>query len=168
MTEPSASASRSAVSRAAVKAPVAAAGAGQRVAVALTGVERSQVGRGQTLLTPGWLTPSYRLDCRIEVLADAPHALRNGERISVHHATAELPGRMAVPGGGEIPAGAAADVQLRMAGTAVAAAGDRVILRLTAPRVTVAGGAVLDPAPTRTRRPAPPCGRGARRLRGGR
>ena len=49
--------------------PVERAAAGQRVAVALVGAERSQARRGQTLATPGALTPSYRLECELQVLS---------------------------------------------------------------------------------------------------
>ena len=77
-------------------APVETAAAGQRVAVALVGVDRDQVTRGDTLAEPGSLTAGYRLECEVEVLADAPHALRGGERVTVHHATTETPARVAV------------------------------------------------------------------------
>jgi selenocysteine-specific elongation factor len=133
--------------------PVDEAGAGQRVAVSLVGVERAQAQRGQVLLEPGALRPSYRLDCQLTVLPEAPHGLRNGERVTVHHATAELPARAVLREATELAPGATGQVQLRLDGPAVAAPGDRVIVRLTAPQTTIAGGTVLDPAPPRTRRP---------------
>ena len=43
--------------------PVDAAGAGQRVALALVGAERSVAPRGATLATPGALQATYRLEC---------------------------------------------------------------------------------------------------------
>ena len=77
-------------------AEVEVAEAGQRVAVSLVGPERRQLRRGQTLATPGILHPSYRLAAELRVLADAPHPLRNGERVTVHHGTAEMHARLAV------------------------------------------------------------------------
>ena len=71
--------------------PVDAAGAGQRVALALVGAERSEAPRGATLATPGALQATYRLECRLDVLPTAPRALRHGERVTVHHGTAETP-----------------------------------------------------------------------------
>jgi selenocysteine-specific elongation factor len=130
--------------------PVDAAAAGQRVALAVTGVERRQVGRGQTVLRPGSLLPSYRLECEIAVLPSAPHALRQGERVTVHHATAEIPARIAVRGAAGIEPGEKGRAQLRLDERAVAAAGDRIVVRLTSPKVTAAGGVVLDPAPPRS------------------
>jgi selenocysteine-specific elongation factor len=135
--------------------PVEAAGAGQRVALALVGVERAKVGRGDVLLTAGTLTPSHRLECRFTVLPEATGGLRHGAVVTVHHATAELPARVAVRGADAVAAGAEGVVQLRLERPAVAAVGDRVVIRSTAPRTTVAGGTVLDPAPTRSGRARP-------------
>ena len=135
--------------------PAERAAAGQRVALALVGVERTQVRRGHVVATPGSFAESYRLDSDLHVLASAPRALRNGEPVMVHHGTAEIPARIAVPGGGELAPGAGGRVQLRLRDRTVAAAGDHVIVRLTGPAITVAGGTVADPSPPRVRRAGP-------------
>jgi selenocysteine-specific elongation factor len=140
--------------------PVESAAAGQRVAVALVGAERREAQRGDSLVEPGSLAGSYRLDCDIVVLEAAPQPLRNAARVTVHLATTETPARVAVRGQGEIEPGAAGRVQLRLERPVAAAAGDHVVLRLTGPPVTLAGGAVVDPSPTRSgaprrARPAP-------------
>ena len=141
--------------------PVERAAAGQRAAVSLVGVERSQVRRGQTLASPGTLTPSYRLDCQLQVLSFPAQALRRGLPLTVHHGTAEFPARVAIAGDGEIPPGGSGRVQLRLRKRAVALAGDHVIVRLTAPPLTIAGGTVIDPAPPRTPRSRAPAEAGA-------
>jgi selenocysteine-specific elongation factor len=135
--------------------PAEEAGAGQRVAVALVGVERRQVGRGDTLATPGSLRATYRLECEVAVLPDAPHGLRQAERVTVHLATSETAAKVAVRGGDEIGPGETGTVQLRLARPVAADASDRVILRLTAPQTTLAGGRVLDAEPTRSGAPRP-------------
>ena len=135
--------------------PAERAAAGQRVALALVGVERAQVRRGHVVTTPGAFPESFRLECDIGVLGSAPRGLRNGEPVMVHHGTAELHARVAIPGGGELAPGAGGRVQLRLRSRAVAAAGDHVVIRLTGPAITVAGGTVVDPAPPRVRRAAP-------------
>jgi len=135
---------------------VAEAAAGQRVALALVGVERTQIRRGQTAATPGTLPRSYRLDVRLHVPAGAGHGLRHGEVVTVHHGTAEAPASVVLRKGSEVPPGGQADAQLRLRRQVSAAAGDRLIVRLTSPQVTVAGATVTDPAPPRRRVPAPP------------
>ncbi len=125
------------------------------MAVALVGIERSQVGRGDTLAEPGSLRASFRLECDVRVLAGAPRDLRNGERVTVHHGTSETHARVIIRDGELIATGAAGRIQLRLERPLPARQGDRVVIRLTAPQTTIAGGTVLDPAPTRSGRAAP-------------
>src|SRR5262245_31172 len=114
--------------------PVGAAEAGQRVAVSLPGIERSQVVRGEALIAPGAYPVSYRLDVALDEL----EPIKDGARLHVHHGTAEI--YAAVRRIGDRYA------QLRLSSPAVAARGDRVVLRAG---TTVGGGLVLDPAPPR-------------------
>ncbi len=112
--------------------------AGQRVALALPGVERSELHRGDVLITPGSLRPSYRLDVSLEEL----EPVAAGARLHLHHGTGAVPARVVKAGG---------FAQLRLAAPVVAARGDRVVLR---DETTVAGGTVLDPSPARHADPA--------------
>ncbi len=114
--------------------PVERAEAGQRVAVSLPGVERSRLRRGDALVEPGFYPVGYRLDVALEELEPIP----DGAHLHVHHGTAEIYAQ--VRRAGERYA------QLRLTAPAVAARGDRVVLRAG---TTVGGGRVLDPAPPR-------------------
>ena len=118
--------------------PVERAEAGQRVALSVPGVERRELRRGDVLLTPGSLRPSYRLDVAIDEL----EPIGDGARLHVHHGTAAVPARVVRAGG---------FAQLRLAAPVVADRGDRVVLR---GETTVGGGLVLDPAPGRHADPA--------------
>jgi len=106
--------------------------AGQRVAVSLPGVERSEVRRGDALVQAGAFRPSYRLDVALEEIGDIP------ARVHVHHGTADVTARVARIGDRY--------AQLRLAEPVVAARGDRVVLRAG---TTVGGGVVLDAGPPR-------------------
>jgi selenocysteine-specific elongation factor len=114
--------------------PVERADPGQRVAVALPGVERHDLRRGDALLARGAFATSYRLDIALEELAP----IADGARLHVHHGTAAVPARVVRAGEGF--------AQLRLAVPVVAARGDRVILR---GETTLGGGVVIDPAPRR-------------------
>ena len=118
--------------------PVERAEPGQRVALALPGVERNELRRGDALVTPGVLAPSYRLDVALEEL----EPVADGARLHVHHGTGAVPARVVRAGG---------YAQLRLAAPVVAARGDRVVLR---GETTLGGGTVLDPAPPRHADPA--------------
>ena len=113
--------------------PVERAKAGQRVALALPGVERRELRRGDALVAPDSLRPSYRLDVALEELTQ----VADGARLHVHHGTAAVPARVARAG---------RFAQLRLASPLVAARGDRVVLRAG---TTLGGGTVLDPSPRR-------------------
>ncbi len=106
--------------------------AGQRVAVNLPGVGRHELARGDALVTPDAFVTSYRLDVRLEAIAEVPAA------VSVHHGTSQLAARVVRADDSR--------AQLRLAGPVVAARGDRFVLRS---ENTVGGGIVLDPAPPR-------------------
>ena len=102
------------------------------------GVERTDLRRGDVLVAPGTLRPSYRLDVTLEELTP----IAEGARLHVHHGTAAVPARVVRAGG---------FAQLRLAAPVVAARGDRVVLRA---ETTVGGGTVLDPVPVRHSDPA--------------
>jgi selenocysteine-specific elongation factor len=139
--------------------------AGQRVALNLGGIDLGEIGRGDSLLTPGTLEPTRMIDARLQVVPTIG-ALRHGARVRFHQGTAETLGRVAVaavlsggrPGAGsddaaraeaEVPGGGHAYVRIRLESAAVLSRGDRFILRAYSPPVTVAGGRVLDPHPVR-------------------
>ena len=71
--------------------------AGQRVALNLGGVETSDLSRGHTLLTPGSLDVTTRLDAVVEVVAGGK-PLRHGTRVRFHQGTSEVLGRVAIAG----------------------------------------------------------------------
>jgi selenocysteine-specific elongation factor len=110
---------------------VDAAEAGQRVALALTGLGRSELGRGDVLVEPGSYPVSYRLDVELHELAPIP------QRVIVHHGTSASLARVARVG---------PFAQLRLDTPVVAARDDRVVLRAG---TTVGGGRVIDAAPPR-------------------
>jgi selenocysteine-specific elongation factor len=119
--------------------PVERAEPGQRVAVSLPGVERTELHRGDALVEPGAYPVGYRLDVVLEEL----EPIADGARVQVHHGTAEIPARVVRVG--------ERYAQLRLAAPVVAARGDRIVLRA---ETTVGGGRVLDPAPPRQTDPA--------------
>lgn len=124
--------------------------AGQRTAVNLGGVDVSDVSRGETLAAPGTLSVTRRIDAAIDLLP-AAKALKHGARVRVHNGTAEVLGRVSIAGAseGEIAPGAGALVRLRLEAPAVLTRHDRFIIRAYSPPITIGGGIVLDPAPTR-------------------
>ncbi|MDP2321812.1 MAG: selenocysteine-specific translation elongation factor [Acidobacteriota bacterium] len=125
------------------------ASAGQRTAVNLGGVEVGQIARGETLAQAGSLSVTRRIDTAIDLLASAK-PLKHGARVRLHHGTAEVLGRVSIAGTAvELAAGARAFARVRLETAAALTRGDRFILRAYSPPITIGGGTVIDPAPTR-------------------
>ena len=130
-------------------ATAAEAEAGQRTAINLGGVEVGQIDRGETLVLPGTLSVTRRVDAVIDLL-ETTKALRHGARVRLHNGTAQVLGRVSMAGTeNEVAPGANALVRLRLESPAALTRGDRFIIRAYSPPVTIGGGVVLDPAPTR-------------------
>jgi selenocysteine-specific elongation factor len=131
---------------------VATAGAGQRIAVNLGGVEREQARRGLLLADPRVEFPTDRIDCWVEVRPGAKRALRSFERVRVYAATSEVMGRLVVLGGErEIAPKASGFCQIALDDELVVANGDRFILRTESATRTTGGGVVLHPFAVRHR-----------------
>jgi selenocysteine-specific elongation factor len=125
------------------------AAAGQRTAINLGGVELADVSRGETLAAAGTLSVTRRLDAEIDLLPNTK-GLKHGARVRIHNGTAEVLGRVSIAGQAtEIGAGESALVRVRLERPAVITRGDRFIIRAYSPPITIGGGIVIDPAPTR-------------------
>ena len=129
--------------------------AGQRCAVALAGIDKAAVRRGQWLVAPAVQLATERLDATLTLWHDEARPLRSGTPVHVHVGSASLMGTVALLDGDALQPGASARVQLVLRSPIGAWHGDRVVLRDAAASRTVAGGRVLDPfAPARYRRTA--------------
>jgi selenocysteine-specific elongation factor len=120
---------------------------GSRVAVNITGAEKHEVERGDVLALVGSLPATRRVDARVRVLADAARPLRHGAELTLHTGTVEVGARAIVLEGDSIGPGADGWVQLYLERPVVAAAGDRFVLRVPSPSLTLAGGRFEDVAP---------------------
>jgi selenocysteine-specific elongation factor len=128
--------------------------AGERVSVNLAGVELSDLGRGEVLVSPGAFATSAVLTTRIELLPSSP-VLESGDRVSFHHFSSEARALVRVLLEKRIEPGASAHAQLRLSTPVAAAPGDRFVIRRVSPVTTIGGGVVLDPlAPRLSGRPA--------------
>jgi selenocysteine-specific elongation factor len=121
---------------------------GQRVALNLSGVERSEVRRGDVVVAADAAAAAgHRLDVEVRLLHGA-RPLRQGTRVQVHHGTRETPARVTPLAAGDlIEPGEPAFAQLRLERPLLAVAGDRFVVRSIAPPDTIGGGRVLDPRP---------------------
>jgi selenocysteine-specific elongation factor len=126
---------------------VETASPGSRVAANVTGVEKSELARGDVLAPPNTLTSTRRVDAHVRVLASAPRALRHGADMLLHTGTTEVGCRVIVLAGDAIEPGKEGWVQLYLERAIGARSEDRFVLRVPSPPLTLAGGRFVDVAP---------------------
>ncbi|HXL06938.1 MAG TPA: selenocysteine-specific translation elongation factor [Gemmatimonadales bacterium] len=126
---------------------------GRRTALALVGVDKSELARGDVAVTgPGWHATGM-LDASVELLPGAHKPLASRTRVRVHLGTAEILARVVQTRA--IGPGETGQARLLLETPLVARGGDRFVLRSFSPVTTIGGGVVLDPFPpqrTRLRR----------------
>ena len=134
--------------------PAEAGRAGQRIALALAGVEKGEIERGMWVLQPALHEPVSRFDAAVRVLPGQP-PLKHWTQVHLHLGASDVPARIALLAGDEIPAGGSAWVQIHSDRPVGALAGDRFILRDAAARHTLGGGRVLDIFPPNRHKRSP-------------
>jgi selenocysteine-specific elongation factor len=119
--------------------------AGQRTALGLHGVQKSQIERGYSVVSPGDFPATTRLEARLRLLENSPRGLKMGSRVRFHLGASEVMGRVYLLEGDRLDAGGSALAQVRLETPVVAGLGDRFVLRTYSPMRTIGGGTVLDP-----------------------
>lgn len=125
---------------------------GNRVAVNLSGVDKSQVARGDVLAYPGQLRPTTLVDVRYRHLPEADAPLKHHTQVKFFVGAAEVLARARVLGATQINPGQEGWLQLALEAPVATVRGDRFILRRPSPGATLGGGRVLDPHPGRRHR----------------
>ncbi len=131
---------------------VTAAEAGQRTAINLQGVEKSQIQRGDILARPGTFMPSNRFDILFTYLSGTDKKLKNRTLARFHSGTSEIISRIILMGKDEMEPGETGYAQVILAAPTVTMAGDRFVMRSYSPVRTIGGGEILDPLPQKHKR----------------
>ncbi len=126
--------------------------AGSRVALNLSGLEKSQVVRGSVVSNPGYYSQTSLLDVSVELLSRARRGLKNLDPVHFFLGSARSVARLLLLDCDEIRPGERALAQCRLDHPLVAERGDPFVIRSYSPMTTIGGGMVLDPYPARHRR----------------
>jgi len=121
------------------------AGPGRRTALALVGVDKSELARGHVAVTGAGWRATTMLDAAVELLPTAHKAIASRTRLRVHLGTAEVLARVVQVR--SIAPGEQGLARLMLETPLVARGGDRFVLRSFSPVTTIGGGVVLDPFP---------------------
>jgi selenocysteine-specific elongation factor len=122
---------------------------GSRVALNLSGVERSQVKRGDVAAPPGLIEPTWLVDARYRHLPDAGFELKHNTLVKVFTGTAETTAHIRLLETEVVSPGAETWVQLQLDRPIAVLDGDPFILRRPSPAQTVGGGTIVRVQPRR-------------------
>jgi selenocysteine-specific elongation factor len=122
---------------------VPSARAGERAALALVGVDKDAMSRGDVAVSGAWFE-TRMLTVRARVIPETTWSVAMRQRVRVHLGTAELLARVIVLDTDVLGAGESGWVQLRLERPAIARVGDRIVLRSYSPVTTIAGGIVAE------------------------
>lgn len=118
---------------------------GRRTALALVGVDKAELSRGDVVVTGNGWRATGLLDAAIELIPGAARTVLPRTRLRVHLGTAEVLARASQSGA--IAPGGRGRVRLVLESPLVARGGDPFVLRSFSPVTTIGGGVVLDPHP---------------------
>ena len=138
---------------------------GGRVAIALSGIDRVDVERGDAVIAPGRWWHTATVDASMTVLSDLRHDLSRRGAFTWHIGSRAVPVRIRVLGGEALSPGANGAIRIHSPIALPVLPGDRFVLRESGRDETVAGGVVLDVDPVTRAASARPDDDPARPLR---
>jgi len=116
--------------------------AGDRCALNISGIEKSELSRGNVIALPGTLRPVSLIDAVIVTVRDRGGILHN-QRVHFHTGTQEVLARIRVLEQDKIGENSRGYVQIRFESPVLIVRGDKFILRSYSPVATLGGGKVL-------------------------
>ena len=128
---------------------------GNRTAVALAGINRSDISSGSTLVRVGDSWFESRVLRADVTLVHGAKSLGVRTRVRFHLGTAEIGARI-VAAGGKVEAGKLVPVRVVLDAPVVARSGDRFVIRAATPTATIGGGVITDAHPPALRAKAWP------------
>lgn len=126
--------------------------AGQRVAMNIAGLKKTDIDRGNVVAPIGSMKETMMLDVKIRLLEDTTKIIENRSRLRLYIGTQEILCRIVLLDEEELSPGETGYAQLRLEEPTVAKRGDRFILRFYSPMFTIGGGEILEANPKKKKR----------------
>ena len=126
--------------------------AGQRVAINLSNIKKSELCRGCVLAPVNNMKNTTLLDVRMNIIPSSKRVLTNQSRLHLFTGTSEILCRAVLLDKDEIGPGETGLVQLRLEEEIALRRGDKFVVRFYSPMETIGGGVVLEPNPKRKKR----------------
>lgn len=129
--------------------------AGQRVAVNLAGLKKTDVQRGDCVAKPNTVRVSRMLDVKLMNLKNSGRVITNDMQVHLYHGSAVMLAKVVLLERDALEPGESGYAQLRMTEPIAAKNGDRFVIRFYSPLETIGGGVILDDAPMKHKRNVP-------------
>ncbi len=126
--------------------------AGQRVAVNLAGLKKTDIQRGDAVVKPGSVRTSLMLDVRLHCLNGSERTILNASQVHLYHGASVLLAKVVLLDRDALHPGESCYAQLRLTESIATKNGDRFVVRFYSPLETIGGGVILDDAPVRHKR----------------
>ncbi len=122
---------------------------GSRVAVNVTGLEMSDIKRGDVLCYPLHYQGSQRVDVYFKMLPDSTREMKHDDEMKIFIGATESLVRVRLIGKESVKPGEEAWLQIEAERDLVCSRGDHYIFRRPSPGETIGGGIILNPNPGR-------------------
>lgn len=126
--------------------------AGQRVAVNLAGLKKTDIQRGDAVAKPGSVRTSRMLDVRLQNLRGSHRVIQNDSQVHLYHTSQVQLAKVVLLDRDALNPGESCYAQLRLTDPIATKSGDRFVIRFLSPLETIGGGVILDDAPARHKR----------------
>lgn len=126
--------------------------AGQRVAINLAGLKKSEVNKGDTIAPVDSMKDTMMLDVKLNLLKNSPWIIENRTRLRLYLGTQEVLCRAVLLDKEYLTPGESCYAQLRLEEKTVSKINDKFIIRFYSPMTTIGGGTILDSNPIKKKR----------------
>ena len=126
--------------------------AGQRVAVNLAGLKKTDIQRGDAVAKPGSVRTSRMIDVRLQNLRGSRRVIQNDSQVHLYHTSQVQLAKVVLLDRDALNPGESCYAQLRLTDPIATKSGDRFVIRFLSPLETIGGGVILDDAPARHKR----------------
>ncbi len=125
---------------------------GQRVAVNIANLKKTDINRGDVLAEPQSMRSTYIVDCSLKLLESSTRIISNWSRLRVYHGSKELLARVVLLDKEELKPGESCFAQLRLEEKTSLKYDDKFVVRFYSPLETIGGGIILDPVAVKHKR----------------
>ena len=131
------------------KAPTAQSG--QRVAINLSGISQDEMERGDTVCAKGAFIPTDCISAYLDVLPSTREGVAHWQRVRLHAGTVDVVARISLLNLNSdeqkrvYPPGSGGPVQILPLSKITVACGQRFVIRLYSPLITIGGGRIMLP-----------------------